>query len=362
MSLATQNRPPLTDTVQQFANLPAGALLALQIQEFTDDGTLAGTRDYAKCDADGGSFTLTLPNGAEVVLGKPYLVRETGGTNSITVDAAGAGTINGSPNITLGAGECVQLMPETVSDAGLVTWATVGSQPPAADDSDALHVNVSGEIHALTNKAIPILTDEVVGEDAANSWSKIRIAVGNLFKTVGWIAGLTAKTAPVAADSVAISDSAASDAPKKSTLAQFFAAIGGLTAKASPVAADGLVVTDSAASGAAKTSTVGSVVSLAAGILLEPAADAAITLLGSTGAVVFQTASGATTVIANGAGLYAGQEVKIFASAVAGGGKATLVVQGGALTVDAVDEAPLVKRNAANDAWVVIDKGGATIV
>jgi hypothetical protein len=37
------------------------------------------------------------------------------------------------------------------------------------------------------------------------------------------------------------------------------------------------------------------------------------------------------------------------------------VVQGGTLNIDALDEAPIVKRNAANNAWVVISKGGATI-
>jgi hypothetical protein len=297
------------------------------------------------------------------------------------------------------------------ADGGKVKSILISDLPVTAGvDSNAIHVNAANEIHALTDKPLPLLADEVVAETStAAAWTKVRMAVGILFKAVGWIDGLTAKTAPTGSDTLPIGDAAASGAPKKSTLQQLFAAIGlidgltakavpvaadtlpindsaaagaakkstlqqlfaalglidGLTSKATPVAADTLAINDSAAGGAAKKVTLGSLPitqSQVASIMLEPAADAAITLLGTTSAVVFQTASGATTVIADGAGLYAGQEVQIFASAVAGGGKATLAVQGGTLTVDATDEAPTVKRNAANDAWVVISKGGATIV
>jgi hypothetical protein len=236
-------------------------------------------------------------------------------------------------------------------------------------DANAIHVDEANEIHGLTDKPIPLLADEVVGETSlAGAWTKIRMAVGNLFKAVGWIDGLTAKAVPTAADTLVVGDAAAAGAPKKSTLQQLFAALGlidGLTLKAAPVAADTIAINDSAAGGAAAKATIGSLAIAQAqvvGILLEPAADAAVTILGTTSAVVLQVSAAGTVVIANGAGLYAGQAVQLFARAVAGGGKYTLVVQGGTLNIDGLDEAPIVKRNAANNAWVVISKGGATIV
>ncbi len=145
-------------------------------------------------------------------------------------------------------------------------------------------------------------------------------------KAVGWIAGLTAKATPVGADLIALEDSAAGGAIKKATL-----------------------------------SSIPITQAQVASIMLEPAADAAVVLLGTTSAVVLQVSAAGTVVISDGAGLYAGQEVQLFARSVAGGGKYTLVVQGGTLNVDATDEAPRVKRNVANNAWVVISKGGATV-
>ena len=86
------------------------------------------------------------------------------------------------------------------------------------------------------------------------------------------------------------------------------------------------------------------------------------TILGTTRAVNLTVTGAATIVIANGAGLYAGQVVSLRGVAVSGGGSYTLAVQGGTLTINATDEEPEVMRNAANDAWVVIRKGTATIV
>jgi hypothetical protein len=276
-------------------------------------------------------------------------------------------------------------------------------------DVDAIHVDESGEIAALTAKALPVTADLFVIEDSAASNAKKKVTAGNVFKTTGWIAGLDAKATPVAADSLAINDSADSNAVKESTLVQVFGAaalvsgqtakatpvaadilyindsadsnsakrstiqqafaadalVNGLTSKATPVGADLLLINDSAASNAAKKVTVSSLPitqSQVAGILLEPAADAAVTILGTTRAVVLTVTAAATVVIANGAGLYAGQVVSLRAAAVSGGGAYTLAVQGGTLTMNATGEEPEVMRNAANDAWVVIRLGTATIV
>lgn len=56
------------------------------------------------------------------------------------------------------------------------TWASV-----TATDADAIHDNVAGEIHAITNKAAPVGADEIVIEDSAGAaWTKARAALSSL--------------------------------------------------------------------------------------------------------------------------------------------------------------------------------------
>jgi hypothetical protein len=183
----------------------------------------------------------------------------------------------------------------------------------------------------------------------------------------GQVTNLAAATILVT-DKIAFEDASDTLAMKEATVQQLFAApawVDGLAAKATPVAADTLPINDSAAAGAAAKVTIGSIPiaqAQVAGILLEPAADAAVTILGTTRAVVLTVTAAATVAIADGAGLYAGQIVSLRAAAVSGGGSYTLAVQGGALTMNATGEEPEVMRNAANSAWVVIRLGTATIV
>jgi hypothetical protein len=141
------------------------------------------------------------------------------------------------------------------ADGGRVKKILISALPVEAGvDANAIHVNEAGEIHALTDKPLPLLADELVAETStASAWTKVRMAVGNLFKAVGWIDGLTAKTAPTGSDTLPIGDAAAAGAPKKSTLAQIFAAITGLTAKVTPTGADSFLINDAAAGGAAKS-------------------------------------------------------------------------------------------------------------
>jgi hypothetical protein len=239
----------------------------------------------------------------------------------------------------------------------------------AAADATALHKAVSNEIHVLTDKALPVLADEVAGENSANSWSKIRIAIGNLFKAVGWIDGLTAKAVPLAADTLAVGDSAASGAPKKSTVQEIFAAAGlidGLTLKAAPVGGDHLKINDSEDNEEAKKVTIDSLPiaqEQVRSILLRPAADAGVTILGTTGGIELEVTGAATVVIATDASCYRGQQVWLRAKSVAGGGSYTLEVDPGGvnLTINATGEAPRIMRSET-DTWVVMGLEGATIV
>lgn len=47
-------------------------------------------------------------------------------------------------------------------------------------DADAIHDNVAGEIHAITEKASTADADELVIEDSADSWAKKRVTIANL--------------------------------------------------------------------------------------------------------------------------------------------------------------------------------------
>ena len=92
-------------------------------------------------------------------------------------------------------------------------------------DADAMHDNVDGEIHAITEKTTPVDADELVIEDSEASHAKKRLQIANLpggtdtdaihDNVDGEIAAVAEKTTPVDADVALIEDSAASNAKKR---------------------------------------------------------------------------------------------------------------------------------------------------
>lgn len=52
-------------------------------------------------------------------------------------------------------------------------------------DVDAVHINVTGEIHSVGEKLAPVNADEVLIEDSADGYSKKRVQVGNLPSAAG---------------------------------------------------------------------------------------------------------------------------------------------------------------------------------
>lgn len=69
------------------------------------------------------------------------------------------------------------------------SWTEWGSESPGTGapgggDSDAIHDNVSGEIHAITEKTTPIAADEIVIEDSASSYAKKRVQLSNAGKAI----------------------------------------------------------------------------------------------------------------------------------------------------------------------------------
>ena len=62
-------------------------------------------------------------------------------------------------------------------------WRRVkGLEPGETDggDSNAVHQAVANEVNGMTAKASPVDADIILGEDSANSWSKIKIALSSL--------------------------------------------------------------------------------------------------------------------------------------------------------------------------------------
>lgn len=101
---ASQERLSLSDTVQQHAPADASSLVSLQIEEFVAAGSFSAEKDLALCNADDAAFDLTLPPVYAAVVGKPYVVRESGGTNAVTVVTPGAEEIDGGADFEVAAG------------------------------------------------------------------------------------------------------------------------------------------------------------------------------------------------------------------------------------------------------------------
>lgn len=94
-----------------------------------------------------------------------------------------------------------------------------------------IHENVAGEIHAIDAKATPVVGDEVLIEDSADSYAKKRSTLSQVFVALGAIRSaiasqihaITEKTTPVAADEFVLEDSADSWNKKRMTFANLIA-------------------------------------------------------------------------------------------------------------------------------------------
>jgi hypothetical protein len=182
-----QGRPTLDRAIQQAANLPLACLAALQIEAFEETGTMDGNSDVAMCDASGGAITLTLPSGANVIVGKPYVVKEWEGTNDVTIDAAGAGTIDGSANLVLQAGEAVTMVAREVGTTAalLVTWEVISQTAPnPAAGGELLAANNLSDLAlastARTNLGVPATAAVLLKADNLSGIASAATARSNI--------------------------------------------------------------------------------------------------------------------------------------------------------------------------------------
>lgn len=229
----------------------------------TGVGAAAALTDYARA--------------GEVQKGTLFKAASPGGT----VDAM-TGTITPTPSLT--AGQIISIIapgsgPNTVTNPTATfnggSALTIKKHQGAlvAGDytaGDQLLLLYDGTNLELLNPKYPVsvpthssfTTDATGGDtadlipivDASASNADIKTTVANFFKNA--LSSITAKSAPIAADTLMIADSAASGAAKISTVQQVFNVIASFTAKSAPILADTLPVADSAASNAVKASTI----------------------------------------------------------------------------------------------------------
>lgn len=156
MTIETQTRPPLAGAVQQAAAANLATLVALQLATFLIAGSMPAEKDFAICDADAGAFDLALPSATEAIEGKPYIVKEVGGTNAVTLTTPGAETIDGSATFVVAAGTsaCV------VWDG--TTWHSVAN---AGSGGAGFLADGAGTVDA-TNLAADAVTTVKIIDDA----------------------------------------------------------------------------------------------------------------------------------------------------------------------------------------------------
>jgi hypothetical protein len=118
---ASQIRPSLHLALQQHLAADASALKADKYELFTAEGSMSPETDLAVCDADAGAFSLALPSVSTAFIGKSYKVRETGGTNDVTLTTPGSEQIDGSNTLTVTAGTTEEVWLIQYAD-GSVAW------------------------------------------------------------------------------------------------------------------------------------------------------------------------------------------------------------------------------------------------
>lgn len=152
-----------------------------QLAERVDDleGATLADHDHSGDAGDGGQFALTNLTSTGASADDVPIADGAGG---IAWGAQGGGgsltvqEIDGTPSISNVTTIRVTNGTATDDGGGQVTLE-FGS---AATDGAAIHDNVDGEIHAITEKATPVDADEIIIEDSAASYAKKRVQIGNL--------------------------------------------------------------------------------------------------------------------------------------------------------------------------------------
>lgn len=239
------------------ANLPMGGY------KHTGVGAAASLTDYARAGEvqKGTIWKAASPGGTiDAMTGTvtPTPTLTAGMLISIIAPGTGSNTVT-NPTITLNGGSAVTIKKHqgalvvgdyTAGDQLLLLYDGTYAEllNPKYAVADTAHSNFT------TDSTGGALDDLIPFIDTSDSSADNKVAVSDFFKNV--YANVSAKTTPIAADSVMISDSAASGAVKRSTWTEVFTnLLAVFTAKSTPILADTVMIADSAASGAPKIST-----------------------------------------------------------------------------------------------------------
>jgi hypothetical protein len=242
------------------ANLPMGSY------RHTGVGAATALTDYARASEvqRGVIFRAASPGGtidAMTATMTPAPTLTAGMIVTIIAPGTGSNTVT-APTLNLNGGGAVTIRKSQ-------TALAVGDY----DTGDTLVLVYDGTYFELMNpKNAPVVappahstfTTDSTGGDVADFIPFIDNSDGNADNKVlvpdfltNALASITAKSAPIAADTIMVGDSAASNAVKRSTFTQVFTnLLSVFTAKTAPVPADSLMIADSAASGAPKISTL----------------------------------------------------------------------------------------------------------
>lgn len=175
---ATQNLHTITSesgTSDDLTTITAAALRTLLLIYATATHTITVKH---------GTGNISLNGAADFILsGNKSLLLFWNGTAWVDLGAGGGGgaaltvkEIDGTPDVSTVSE--IRVTNGTLTDVGSgVVQIDFGS---AATDGAAIHDDVAGEIHAITNKATPVNADELVIEDSADSWNKKRVAISAL--------------------------------------------------------------------------------------------------------------------------------------------------------------------------------------
>lgn len=174
----------------------------------------------------------------------------TSATNAAT--QAGLATSNGAAQVALAttqANNAASSATTAATQAGIATTQANNAASSAVEAANVAAGNIAASTHAATSKATPVDADELALVDSAASftlkklnWANLKATAESYFDAIyapldfgSTISGATSKATPVDADSLALSDSAASNALKKLTFsnlkAQLPPALSGFSAK-----------------------------------------------------------------------------------------------------------------------------------
>jgi hypothetical protein len=247
----------------------------------TSVGAATSLTDYARVNEvqKGTIFRAASPGGtidAMTATVTPAPSLTAGQIVTIIAPGTGSNTVT-NPTLTLNGGSAVTIRKSQTALA--VGDYSVGDTLFLVYDGTYFELTNPKNAVTVTNPLSAFTTDATGGDvadfipfiDTSESSANNKVLVPDLLTNA--LASITAKTAPIAADTLMVGDSAASNAVKRSTVENFYKTIVGVTEDTTPDIADSVLTYDTSAS-AAKRSTVANLYKTINGLTTDSTPDA----------------------------------------------------------------------------------------